>query len=210
VSRDKSPLDHVLDLALFAPLGLALTAKDAIPEWVDTGRRRILHQVEVARLVGEHATRHGEKMVAGTLVGLGILPGPPPPSPSAAPSPPPSPPPAGAGEVAMAPNAVAPPTDPSPVPPVPPVVPGANGRGPDVARPRRTDPSPPRPAAANRVPASDGLAIPGYDSLSASQVVQRLAGLAPAELEAVRLYEAGSRGRRTILTKISQLETGRP
>jgi hypothetical protein len=59
------------------------------------------------------------------------------------------------------------------------------------------------------VPASTDLAIPGYDSLSASQVVQRLAGLAPPELEAVRTYEAGGRGRRTVLTKISQLQTGR-
>jgi hypothetical protein len=53
------------------------------------------------------------------------------------------------------------------------------------------------------------LAIPGYDSLSAFQVVQRLAGLESHELEAVRAYESAGRGRRTILTKISQLQTGR-
>ncbi len=58
-------------------------------------------------------------------------------------------------------------------------------------------------------PGSDELAIPGYDSLSAFQVVQRLAGLAPGELESVRVYEAAGRGRRTILTKISQLQAGR-
>jgi hypothetical protein len=50
------------------------------------------------------------------------------------------------------------------------------------------------------------LAIPGYDSLSASQVVQRLAGLAADELEAVRTYEAATRGRRTILARVSQLQ----
>jgi hypothetical protein len=50
------------------------------------------------------------------------------------------------------------------------------------------------------------LAIPEYDTLSASQVVQRLAGLAVEELEAVRDYEAGTRGRRTILSKIAQLQ----
>jgi len=60
------------------------------------------------------------------------------------------------------------------------------------------------------VPDSGDLAIPGYDSLSASQVVQRLAGLAPPELDAVQIYEAAGRGRRTVLTKISQLQTGRP
>lgn len=51
------------------------------------------------------------------------------------------------------------------------------------------------------------LAIPGYDALSASQVVERLAGLSPDELAAVRHYEAGHRRRRTILGKIEQLST---
>jgi hypothetical protein len=50
------------------------------------------------------------------------------------------------------------------------------------------------------------LPIPEYDSLAASQVVPRLAGLAPNELEAVRTYEAARRGRRTILAKIAQLQ----
>jgi hypothetical protein len=50
------------------------------------------------------------------------------------------------------------------------------------------------------------LAIPGYDALSASQVVQRLAGLADDELEAVRTYEAATRGRRTVLNRIAQLQ----
>jgi hypothetical protein len=54
----------------------------------------------------------------------------------------------------------------------------------------------------------DTLAIPGYDSLSASQVVPRLAGLSPDELEQVRRYEAGNRGRKTILNKIAQLQSG--
>lgn len=52
---------------------------------------------------------------------------------------------------------------------------------------------------------AQNLAIPGYDSLSASQVVQRLAGLNPAELAAIGAYEAAGRGRRTILNRIAQL-----
>jgi len=51
----------------------------------------------------------------------------------------------------------------------------------------------------------DTLAIPGYDALSASQVVERLAGLSSDELAAVRDYETGHRRRRTILGKIEQL-----
>jgi hypothetical protein len=49
------------------------------------------------------------------------------------------------------------------------------------------------------------LAIPSYDSLSAPQVVQRLAGLTREEIEAVRRYEAATRGRRTILARAEQL-----
>jgi len=41
--------------------------------------------------------------------------------------------------------------------------------------------------------------------LSASQVVERLVGLAPDELDAVHAYEASHRQRRTILGKIEQL-----
>jgi hypothetical protein len=54
----------------------------------------------------------------------------------------------------------------------------------------------------------EGLAIHDYDALSASQVVPRLAGLADDELELVRVYEAGTRGRKTILNKIAQLQAG--
>ena len=50
------------------------------------------------------------------------------------------------------------------------------------------------------------LAIPGYDSLSASQVVQRLESLTATELEAVRLYESANRRRRTILARVAQLQ----
>jgi hypothetical protein len=50
------------------------------------------------------------------------------------------------------------------------------------------------------------LAIPDYDSLSASHVVTRLPGLTLDELEAVRAYEVAHRGRKTILNKIVQLQ----
>jgi hypothetical protein len=55
-------------------------------------------------------------------------------------------------------------------------------------------------------PAVEELAIPDYESLSASHVVNRLPGLTPDELEAVRRYEAAHRGRKTILNKVAQLQ----
>lgn len=64
--------------------------------------------------------------------------------------------------------------------------------------------TPAPPVAAG--PAADELAIPDYDSLSAPQVVMRLDGLTPDELEAVRAYESVHRGRKTILNKVAQLQ----
>ncbi|MDQ1510810.1 MAG: hypothetical protein QOG50_2654 [Actinomycetota bacterium] len=61
------------------------------------------------------------------------------------------------------------------------------------------------PVDTNGSPADPDLPIPGYNSLSASQVVERLAGLSAGELEAVRAYEASNRKRRTILGKIDQI-----
>lgn len=60
---------------------------------------------------------------------------------------------------------------------------------------------------AETVPSPDvsGLPIPGYDELSASQVVERLAGLESEDLDAVREYELAGRARKTILGRIEQL-----
>lgn len=62
------------------------------------------------------------------------------------------------------------------------------------------------PVRVEDAPAVTSLAIPDYDSLAASQVVPRLAGLSEDELEAVRRYEAAHRGRKTILGKVAQLQ----
>ena len=56
-----------------------------------------------------------------------------------------------------------------------------------------------------RTGAGTDLAIPGYEALSASQVVRRLDGLGPTELEAIYEHEAATRGRRTILHRTQQL-----
>ena len=63
-------------------------------------------------------------------------------------------------------------------------------------------------AAGAPAPAAGDLPIPGYDSLSASQVVQRLPGLSPEELDAVRAYELAGRGRKTVLLRVAQLRAG--
>jgi hypothetical protein len=76
------------------------------------------------------------------------------------------------------------------------------------ARPPRDEPAargggeePPRGGR----PADPGLAIADYDDLSASQVVDRLEGLDPGDLDAIRRHEVAHRARATIIGKIDQL-----
>lgn len=54
--------------------------------------------------------------------------------------------------------------------------------------------------------AAQALPINNYDTLSASQIVPRLAGLNAEELTRVRAYENAHRRRRTILGRIAQLQ----
>ena len=80
----------------------------------------------------------------------------------------------------------------------------------DVPAPAEDHPTPTlrvaeEPAARSSAAAAE-LAIADYDSLAASQVIPRLAGLVANELEDVRQYEAAHRGRKTILGKVAQLQ----
>jgi hypothetical protein len=165
-AEDRSPVDQLLDLVVYAPLGLLMNLDELLPQLVEKGHQ----QVDMARMFGKFAVRAGSKEARKRIGDLaGSRPGgPTAPAPTAAPAA--SPPgPAGA--------------EPGPAP-EPAVAPGPDGS----------------------VPASADLGISDYDALSASQVVPRLNGLGPDELEAVRRYEAGHRGRKTILAKIAQLQ----
>jgi len=105
-------------------------------------------------------------------------------------------------------------TSPATLSPVPSTAPKLASNGPGAPRPSLTEVRPephapaatPAPVAPVPVVAVSDLAVPSYDSLSASQVVPRLSGLTPAELESVRTYEAANRGRKTILNRVAQLQ----
>lgn len=192
VDDHKSPVDAAVDLLVFAPLGLALTARENLPELIAKGRSQVTAQVAMAKMMGQFAVRMGEKdlrkrlgdvtgTVTETLNALGLLPEPDPPEAPTAPAPSASP---------SASSAASPAAD----------TPSANGASLLNGGPVATSPAAGSPTRAE-------LAIPGYDTLSASQVVQRLAGLSADELEAVRVYEASTRGRRTILSKAAQLQS---
>jgi hypothetical protein len=164
VTDEKSPLDTALDLLVYAPLGLAITAQEELPKLIEKGRERVSEQVTMAKMVGQFAVGQGkheaEKLVRRVRPAEEAR--------ASAPEP----------AVETAPVAT------EPVPATAPVDHSGNGSG----------------------PSAESLAIPGYDALSASQVVQRLAGLSPEELDAVAAYESATRHRKTIISRIAQLQ----
>lgn len=176
-----NPLDLALDLLVYVPVGLAITAAEELPRLAEKGRNRIGNQISMARVVGQFAVGRGRQTIEKRLAG---------------PAPARSWPPSGARVEAPGPyddltNASGPVVPSAPAP----------AAGPEDPASTRSAPAPSGPS-----PDPDALAIPGYDSLSASQVVQRLAGLSGEELSAVRTYEGSHRGRRTILNRIDQLQ----
>jgi hypothetical protein len=177
----KSPIEHLLDACVYAPIGFALEARSLLPRFVDRGR----NQIVLARVVGKYAVRKGTRATEGRfnqaqeqMLGVLRL------VHSAEPQ--------TDHHAAVEPDAESnPPTGPN----------GStvSGNGKHAAAPTATRNTSDVDAAT--------LAIPDYDSLSASQVVPRLESLTVDELELVRRYEAETRGRKTILNKIAQLQS---
>jgi hypothetical protein len=208
VTERKSAVDRLLELAVFGPAGLAVTVVEEFPKLVDKGRHRVEGQVHTARLVGQVAVQMGRRQVEQAIDRLGGGPSTPPAAP--APSPPTT---DTGGHGAPEPPVASPPrSSPQRSSSV-----GTGGRpapqsASSVTTAESTAPQPPSPAppsvAGNGSGPPPTLAIPGYDSLSASQVVQRLEGLSAGELEEVRAHESAHRHRRTILHRVEQLLTG--
>jgi hypothetical protein len=207
---DKSPLEQALDLFVYAPIGAALVARDELPRFIAKGRERVTGQVMLAKMIGQFAFAQGQQEAQKAAEKLrhqaietatrlaGAVPAPGPPVATPAPRTPPAAPAQTAG-----------------VAHDPPLVSNGNQTAGAAAAAASAGQAvaPARPSAsalrsAVAAPSAGELAIPGYDTLSASQVVQRLAGLSTGELEAVRHYEQATRGRRTILAKVAQLQSG--
>lgn len=174
MSDNDTPLERAVELFVYAPIGLAMFAKDTVPTFlkmfVARGQTEVIQRRKSAeaqagqyRTIGKLAVRYGgpevrrqagsaaetvRKRAEDTLAGIAA---------------------ATAG---------------------PPARPAANG-------------SPPR--LPDAVPEAGELPIPGYDLLSAPQVIERLDGLARPELAAIRAYELAHRARTTILGRIGQL-----
>src|SRR3954467_8174253 len=60
VTDHKTPVDHALDLFVYAPLGFALDAKALLPKLIDRGRDQVSNQVTMARMMGQFAVQQGQ------------------------------------------------------------------------------------------------------------------------------------------------------
>ena len=179
MSDNDSPLERAVELLVYAPIGLAMFAKDTVPTFmkmfVARGQTEVTQRRKTAetqagqyKTIGQMAVKYGgpevrrqaeaaagtvRKRAEETISGIGTPPKPGVPKPRA---------------------------------------------------PKSTGESSPSAAAPL---GQDALAIPEYDLLSATQVIDRLKGLARPDLLAVQAYESAHRARTTILGKIAQLST---
>ncbi len=172
----------MLDLLVFAPAGIALTVVEQLPELAEKGRNRIEGQAATARVVGQFVVQIGRAEItkrARHLMG-GDAGG------SASPPAKPAPKGSRAAEQDHRPEAR--------------TVASVSDR-PSVVTPAPVGAEP----ASNSSTAGVDLAIPAYDTLSASQVVKRLNGLSHDELQEVRQHERTNRHRATILNRVEQL-----
>lgn len=222
MTADKNPIEDAVEQAIeafvYAPIGLLFDGPARFPKLVRNGKS----QVTNARMMGQFAVQMGrtevEKRAAtldGPVVdllrGLGVV-GPVPAPPASAPTP---------TEPAVA---AAETSDDAAAKPATSRTAGkaTTAKGTTAKKAAAKVARPAKKAAKNRVeakkaadratsavtsatPAVDVLPIADYDSLSASQVVSRLRGLTPGQLDAVRAYESGTRGRKTILNRVQQL-----
>jgi hypothetical protein len=206
VTDDKKPLEQAVDQAMdtfvYAPIGLLFDGPALFPKLVEKGR----NQVQVARMMGQMAVQMGQSeaekrvgkaqhQVREGLVAAGIVPKPSPERTADAPS----------GTTA----ATTAPTKSAPKKPGPEKKAAAKKAASKKATAKKATAkkaTPKKAAPKKATPAARTLGIPDYDSLSASQVVSRLRGLAANDLAAVKAYESATRARKTILNRITQLQ----
>ncbi|MEP6622994.1 MAG: hypothetical protein ABJC79_01000 [Acidimicrobiia bacterium] len=185
MAENENPLERAVELFVYAPIGLAMFAKDTVPTFmkmfVARGQTEVTQRRKTAetqagqyKTIGQMAVKYGgpevkrqaeaaagtvRKRAEDTIAGIAAT--------------------------------TAPAVTPTGAPPM--------RSTPDSTR------ATPTPNQTARASAPGALAIPDYDLLSATQVIDRLTGLARPDLLAVQAYEAAHRARTTILGKITQL-----
>lgn len=182
VADAKDPLRQLIDVAVYAPIGLVLLARQEFPILVESGRTRVDNQITLARFIGKAAVRRGKAELIRRL------------------------------EIAQAARRDSTRAVDDRIVDADSVETVAATTLPDaiiaavIAIESDANPAGPQGSVDDDPADSSLLPIEGYDSLAASQVVVRLATLTADELGLIRTYEETNRARRTILGKISQLQ----
>ena len=184
-SDDGNPLEQLVDVMLYAPIGLLYEYQDVLPQLVKRGKS----QVQLARVMAQFAANRSQddpggavadatslasSLVAKVVTDLGAQLG-------LAPSPPPE----DGGTAAAAPAASA----------VDEAGSGAAGRDPVADGAGADDPT--EEAAP--------LPIAGYDGLTAREAIPLLDDLNDEQRARIRAHEEANRNRKTVLAKLDRL-----
>jgi hypothetical protein len=67
MSDEKAPVERLLDLALFAPIGMLTALREELPKFSQQGRQVVQNRIVLARFIGQMAVQQGQREVARRL-----------------------------------------------------------------------------------------------------------------------------------------------
>lgn len=189
--EQKDPVDQLVDLFVYAPVGLLYEYQEVLPKLVRRGKS----QVQIAKIVGQLALNRNRSDAVGQIAGglasvvarqiteIGESIGLAPPKPGA-----------------TDPGAADTPPPPSPgdeVPKAQPAVPSAS----------EGDSGSLEAGAADDVGADESVPLPiaRYDELTAKEIISLLDELDGGQLDRIRVHEESNRARKTVLGKLDRL-----
>ncbi len=179
---ERPPIERVLDLALYAPVGAAIALREHLPKHIRQGRQAMENRVQLARFIGQMAVQMGQRELAKRIEQQR----------SATAD-------RGVADVESAPaDSLVDTTDDEIAQDVAVDVTSAVDAMVDAPADAPVDSADP--------PSAEMLPISDYESLAAIHVVERLRSMSTEEIELIRRFELANRSRRTILAKIDQLQ----
>ncbi len=186
MSDERPPIERVLELAVYAPVGAALTLCEHLPKRVRQRRQALENRLQLARFIGKLAVQTGQRELAKRIDEQRAA--------------------KQAADTAVA-------TVDAGASVTRPVKGSVNDdKGAKDSKDAKDSKARLRlvadgaDGADGAVSAADQLPIRDYESLAAIHVVERLRSMRPDEIELIRQFEVAHRSRRTILAKIDQLQ----
>lgn len=196
--ESKNPIDQLMELLVYAPVGLIYEYEDVLPQLVKRGKS----QVQLAKVLGQMASQQGQQKakegqakvakdgasvdeLVGDAIGQAAL------------------------ILAKAVTEFGQVVGLAPTSPDPDTSPDLDTESEPAAS------APPQKAAARtqkragtvaRAPKAPTVPIAGYDALKAREIVPMLDDLTAAQRKRVRAYEVATRGRKTVIGKLDKLE----